>query len=131
MARDKIKMEGPLPFHGEDIWTGFELSWLDRRGKPQVALAEYRFPCTTPNLVESKSFKLYLMSFIQTRFDSWDQVRRTLQKDISATLGGPAKVTLFPLNTALEITDFPGICIDHLDIEASVYAPTPELLRAG
>jgi 7-cyano-7-deazaguanine reductase len=57
-----------LPFFGADLWTGYELSWLNLRGKPQVALVHFTIPCETPNIIESKSFKLYLNSFNNSRF---------------------------------------------------------------
>ena len=58
--RAEIGITGAAPFFGADLWTAFELSWLNQRGKPQVALAHITVPCETPNIVESKSFKLYL-----------------------------------------------------------------------
>ena len=61
LKRDELGLEGTLPFSGVDIWNAFELSWLDPKGKPVVAMGEFRFPCESPNLVESKSFKLYLI----------------------------------------------------------------------
>ena len=65
--RDEIGIgPGALPFVGEDLWTAFELSWLGPRGKPEVALAHFRVPADSPNIVESKSFKLYLNAFNQT-----------------------------------------------------------------
>ena len=51
-----------LPFIGHDRWQAYELSWLDARGKPCVATATFTVPCESPNLVESKSLKLYLNS---------------------------------------------------------------------
>src|SRR6201991_4521601 len=93
--RDEIGVSGDnLPFHGMDIWNGYELSWLDARGKPVVAVAEFRFPATTPNIVESKSFKLYLNSFAQERMADADAVREILVRDLSAAAGGPSEVVL-------------------------------------
>ena len=68
--RDEIGITGRLPFMGADLWTGYELSWLNLRGKPQVALLQVNIPCETPNIIESKSFKLYLNSFNNTRIGS-------------------------------------------------------------
>ena len=62
--RDEIGInESKLPFTGCDIWTGFELSWLNPKGKPQVAIAKMVFPCESRYLAESKSQKLYFNSF--------------------------------------------------------------------
>ena len=68
--RVEIGVIDPLPFHGVDVWNAYELSWLDTRGKPQVALAEFRVPASSPNIIESKSFKLYLNGFSQERIDA-------------------------------------------------------------
>ena len=75
IARSLSRSQLPgIEFYGEDIWTGYELSWLDTTGKPQVAVAEFRVPCTSPNLIESKSFKYYLNSFNQTQYATWESV---------------------------------------------------------
>ncbi|WP_394176777.1 NADPH-dependent 7-cyano-7-deazaguanine reductase QueF [Thalassotalea litorea] len=84
-----------LPFSGEDIWYGFELSWLNDNGLPQVAVAEFRFPCTSINIVESKSFKLYLNSFNQSKYSDWKTVQQRLEIDLSRVCEGQASVTLF------------------------------------
>src|SRR5215472_15623727 len=76
--RDEIGVTQPLPFHGVDVWNAYELSWLDARGKPVVALAELRFPATTPNIVESKSLKLYFASFNSERLAGADAMRERI-----------------------------------------------------
>ncbi|MEO8656680.1 MAG: NADPH-dependent 7-cyano-7-deazaguanine reductase QueF, partial [Ramlibacter sp.] len=81
--RVELGLHGALPFLGADLWTAFELSWLTPRGKPQVALAHITVPCETPNLVESKSFKLYINSFSNTPFASADEVRARIRADLS------------------------------------------------
>ena len=120
-----------IPFNGEDVWYGYELSWLNDKGKPVVAVAEFTFPCTSPNIVESKSFKLYLNSFNQTKFSSWQSVESALIKDLSATAGANAKVKLFSVNNcpALQIPVENAVCIDDLDIEINQYQLAPELLE--
>ncbi|MDA7415438.1 NADPH-dependent 7-cyano-7-deazaguanine reductase [Xenophilus arseniciresistens] len=84
--------EGRLPFFGADLWTAYELSWLNARGKPQIALAHITVPCESPNIIESKSFKLYLNSFNSTVFASADDVRERLKTDLSeaAWRGAPS-----------------------------------------
>src|SRR4051812_2074246 len=72
--REELGIGGQLPFHGVDIWNAYELSWLDAKGKPCVALAECRVPATSPNIIESKSLKLYLNSYSQTRLSSADEL---------------------------------------------------------
>ena len=85
---------GQLPFSGLDIWMAYELSWLDLKGKPQVAVAEFRVPCTSPAIIESKSFKLYLNSFNQTRFSHLNEVVSTLESDLSVAAGAPVSAKL-------------------------------------
>lgn len=90
----KLANDQQLPFYGYDLWHGYELSWLNPKGKPEVALAEFVFPCTTTNIVESKSFKLYLFSFNQTKFIDATAVHAALVKDLSAVVGGKVIVKL-------------------------------------
>lgn len=131
LKRDEINVTGALPFLGEDIWTAYELSWLNNKGKPVVSLAEFRFPCTTPNLVESKSFKLYLNSFNQTRFDSEAHVLETLKRDLSNASGGEVFVKLISINDTVEATPLAGTLIDDQDIEIDTYELTPGFLSVG
>ena len=84
--------EGALPFHGVDVWTHYEVSWLDLRGKPRVAVAEIRVPATSPCLVESKSMKLYFNSLNFERFADADAFRAVAEKDLSAAAGAPVAV---------------------------------------
>lgn len=117
-----------VTFYGEDIWNGYEISWLNSRGKPLVCLAEFHIPATTRFLIESKSFKLYLNSFNQTRFAHAEQVRTAMEQDLSAAAGGNVRVVFHPVDT-----QFPAApaarCIDDLDIEVAGYEPDPELLQ--
>src|SRR5690606_27000774 len=103
-----------LPFYGVDVWTGYELSWLDERGKPVVAIAEFRIPCNSRAIVESKSFKLYLNSFNQSRFASAAEVCAILEKDLSLAVEADVAVSLQPLSSgkAFGINDMEGICLD-------------------
>src|SRR5580692_3853541 len=78
LAREKTGIPDKPPFEGIDYWTGYELSWLNSKGKPEIAMGEFSFSCHTPNVVESKSFKLYLNSFNQTFFASMQDVERTI-----------------------------------------------------
>lgn len=121
-----------LPFIGEDVWYGYELSWLNGKGKPVVAVAEFRFDCTSPNLVESKSFKLYLNSFNQSKFSSFHEVEQVLSKDLSATAGIQAQVKLFNVEQcpalAIKLANQDVICIDGEDISVDNYQYQAELL---
>ena len=129
LNREDLQLGAALPFTGVDFWTLYELSWLNAKGKPQVAIGEVAVPATSSNLIESKSFKLYLNSFNQTQFADIDTVRATLQRDLSACAGGPVQVTLYSLSDAPhEIARLPGTCIDDLDIAIDSYQFAPELL---
>lgn len=130
-GRDEIRIkQDKLPFTGFDLWTGFELSWLNDKGKPIVAIAEFLIPASSVNLIESKSFKLYLNSYNQTKFSSPETVISTLEKDLSRTAGGVVQVTLytgFNRYPAL-ITDISDNCIDDLDITIDDYEFNPSHL---
>lgn len=103
LSREGLNIGETLPFEGEDIWNAYELSWLNANGKPQVAVAEVRIPAASPFLVESKSFKLYLNSFANTRFSSWEAVAEHIIADIAATAGAEVKVVLRTLEAAAKI----------------------------
>lgn len=120
-----------LPFHGADIWTLYELSWLNAKGLPQVAIGEVSLDAGSLNLIESKSFKLYLNSFNQTRFADWGEVRATLERDLSACAQGAVSVALFRLQEieGQPIGHFSGTCIDEQDIEIDSYTFSTDYLR--
>ncbi|OJU80736.1 MAG: NADPH-dependent 7-cyano-7-deazaguanine reductase QueF [Chlamydia sp. 32-24] len=130
LARKKTNIPESLPFHGIDIWNGYELSWLNKKGKPQFALCTFIFSCTSPTIVESKSLKLYLNSFNQSIFVSANEVQTIIKKDLSLATNSDVEVHIFPhtdlINTSLK--DFDGQCVDHLDIETSCYSVTPSFL---
>ena len=130
LNRNELNLADELPFSGYDIWTLYELSWLNSKGLPQVAIGEVRLPATSPNLIESKSFKLYLNSFNQTKFESWQKVADTLSKDLSACAGEEVDVTLSLLQdfTDTSISSFEGVNIDGQDIEIDNYEFNPAYL---
>ncbi|MBA4501493.1 NADPH-dependent 7-cyano-7-deazaguanine reductase QueF [Marinobacterium marinum] len=117
-----------LPFRGLDIWNAYEVSWLDQGGKPIVRMAEFRIPAVSPNIVESKSFKLYLNSFNLSRFDSEAQVKERMQQDLSDVAGAPVEVLLTPLTAPVEVMQLKGLCLDELPLQVEHYTPAPELL---
>lgn len=119
-----------LPFFGEDIWNSYEISWLNAKGKPIVALAQFHIPATSTHIVESKSFKLYLNSYNLSRFDSADEVAAQMAKDLSEAAGGQVKVTLTSPQDLVQIEAFDGRCFDDLDIAVTHYEPAPELLSS-
>lgn len=112
-----------LPFHGADIWTLYELSWLNSRGVPQVAIGHVTINANSINLIESKSFKLYLNSFNQTQFISWQEVEKQLTQDLTACAAGEVTVKLQPLTMFANQTihNLSGECIDEQEIEITDY----------
>ncbi|HQC87218.1 MAG TPA: NADPH-dependent 7-cyano-7-deazaguanine reductase QueF, partial [Rhodoferax sp.] len=134
--RAEIGIAGAPPFLGGDLWTAFELSWLNLRGKPQVALAHFVVPCESVNIVESKSFKLYLNSFNNTRFADAAEVQARLRADITeavwrgATVQSSVGVKLIaPEKFDMEpVHELDGLSLDRLDVECTQYQPAPELL---
>ena len=130
LNREALGITAAIPFHGADAWTAFEISWLDPRGKPRVAIGHFSFPCTSPNLVESKSLKLYLNGFNQTRVHSAGEVRERIVGDLTACAGEAVAVELLlPGEWRREgIESLPGECIDELPIEIDEYALNPALL---
>ncbi|MDX5446134.1 MAG: NADPH-dependent 7-cyano-7-deazaguanine reductase QueF [Zoogloeaceae bacterium] len=132
--RDELGLQAAaLPFIGEDVWNAYELSWLNPRGKPVVALGRFTVPASSPRLVESKSLKLYLNSFNQTVFASLEVARATIERDLSAAAGAPVEVALQSLSDAPQrVFAVPaGVLLDELDIDIDTYAPAPAVLRTG
>ncbi|MFZ0871892.1 MAG: NADPH-dependent 7-cyano-7-deazaguanine reductase QueF [Rhodanobacter sp.] len=122
--RAEIGVAELLPFHGVDIWNAYELSWLDLRGKPVVALAEFRVPAASPNIIESKSFKLYLNGFAQERIADATALTATLMHDLSAAAGALVGVQLSEANAvAYPVTDLDGHLLDSQSIDIDHYGP--------
>ncbi|MBJ7554134.1 NADPH-dependent 7-cyano-7-deazaguanine reductase QueF [Marinomonas spartinae] len=118
-----------LPFYGEDVWNAYEVSWLNSKGKPIVALAEFRLPCDSPNIIESKSFKLYLNSLNQMRYVSQEEVQSVLEKDLSNAAGAAVTVILREVDSMSSLVVLtPDYCIDELDVEIDEYHPNANLL---
>ena len=123
VKRDEIGIAGELPFQGVDLWNAYELSWLTPSGKPVVAMGEFRFPCTSANLIESKSFKLYLNSFNQTRCPDAEAAATLMKQDLGAAAGAPVEVRLQEASEfdLVQFGRLPGRCIDDLDLEIDSY----------
>ncbi|MCX7246094.1 MAG: NADPH-dependent 7-cyano-7-deazaguanine reductase QueF [Burkholderiales bacterium] len=135
--RAELGLAGAPPFLGADMWTAYELSWLNLRGKPQVALAHFTVPCESHNIVESKSLKLYLNSFNNSRFVNLDAVKERLRADLSeavwrgadraATIG--LRIVPPELFDREPIYELDGLSLDRLDVECTRFTPAPELLK--
>ncbi|MBA2675427.1 NADPH-dependent 7-cyano-7-deazaguanine reductase QueF [Ramlibacter sp.] len=137
--REEIGLPEQIPFFGADLWTAYELSWLNARGKPQIAIAHVTVPCETPNIVESKSFKLYLGSFSNTPFASADEVRERIRADVSEAVWRDSgrqssigvRLILPELFDQEPLHEMDGLSLDRLDIECTDYSPAPHLLGAA
>lgn len=131
--RDELGITGTLPFFGVDFWNAYELSWLNLRGKPQVAIAAITVPADSPHIIESKSLKLYLNSFNQTRLAGPEAVLELLRADLSAGFGAPVQIalTLPDAFAHQKIGELEGLLLDRLDIEVDGYTPDASLLNAN
>jgi 7-cyano-7-deazaguanine reductase len=134
--RAEIGVGADAPFFGADLWTAFELSWLNLRGKPQIALVHFTIPCESVNIIESKSFKLYLNSFNNTRFADAAEVLSRLRADVNEAVwrGAVVQASVGVKLIASELFDrepvyeLDGLSLDRLDVECTRYQPAPDLL---
>lgn len=120
-----------LPFSGFDCWNHYEVSWLNEKGKPMVAIAELVYDCTSPNIIESKSLKLYFNSFNNTKIKDTVELEQLIKKDISVRIEADVWVKIHPLNHNIPCSiqeSFGGESLDELDIECSVYLVEPSFL---
>jgi len=123
--------EGALPFRGVDIWNAYEFAWLNSRGRPEVSVAQFQVPCSSANMVESKSLKLYLGSYSQTRFGNRNEVISTLESDLGVAARAPVNVSLFAPDNVQHagLGVLAGTCLDNLDVEIEEYSCNPDLLE--
>ncbi len=131
--RSELGFGASLPFRGADLWNAYELSWLDANGKPEVAIATFEVPAESPSIVESKSVKLYLTAFNQTRFASAADVAAVITGDLSAATGAPvtAKLASRAEFASLPHAELAGESLDELPLRLDRYEPEPEALAAA
>lgn len=131
--RRQLGIHSSLPFHGFDLWNAFEVSWLNEKGKPEVAIMEARVPAESPFLIESKSFKLYLNSFNGTRISGLPQVRQAIARDLSSAAGAKVSVSLYrPQDYSIPLFNrIPGELLDELDVACEVYTPHSDFLKSS
>jgi len=123
-----------LPFLGFDYWNHYEVSWLNPKGKPVVAIAEIYYDCNSPNIVESKSLKLYFNSFNNTIVNTITELEKTIKDDLEARIDAPVIVQIHPIEQINEVTIKPtmlGTCLDTLDVECSIYLVEPSFLSVS
>ncbi|HHL1275098.1 TPA: NADPH-dependent 7-cyano-7-deazaguanine reductase QueF, partial [Haemophilus influenzae] len=132
LNRDGLGITQNQPFTiGADIWTAYEISWLNEKGLPQVAIADIYLDYQSQNLIESKSFKLYLNSFNQSKFADFNAVQQTMQRNLIECAQGDVKVRLNPVAVydAQKIEHLQGDCIDEQDIEITSYEFNADWLK--
>lgn len=121
-----------MPFRGVDLWTAYELSWLSPSGKPEVAIAEFEFPCDATYIIESKSFKYYLNSLNQSVFESRQALETCLAKDLGRACGADVRVTIAAVDSPSEFIQtekMSGLCVDREEVEIQCYTPNTDLLK--
>ena len=131
-AREELNLGATMPFFGMDIWNAYELSWLNMRGKPQVGIMTAMVPADSPNIVESKSLKLYLNALSEEKIAGVDALTELLRADLTAACGSSVqvRVTAHDAFAEQEIQELEGLLVDRLDIEVEEYEPNPSLLSA-
>ncbi len=129
--RQILGLTTELPFQGEDVWNAYELTWLDGDGKPRVAMAEIRVPADSPNIIESKSMKLYLNSLAMTRYSDADDVQTIISDDLARSAVAGVAVVLMPLSISPGIGELPGVCIDDNKIESESTSVDASLLKCS
>ena len=127
-ARKRIGIDGPAPFQGEDVWRGYELSWLSASGLPRIGVLTLRVPCDSPAMVESKSLKLYLNSLAHAVFDTAEEVAATISEHLAAVVGAAVSAGVGDADALPPPSDFHSFCLDALDVPVNRYRPAPELL---
>lgn len=130
LQRNQLNLQNKLPFFGIDIWNAYEISWLNRWGKPQIAIGTFKIPANSSNIIESKSFKLYLNSFNQTRLAHPKILITLLKKDISKIVNTAVYVTLIKPDkfATLQINELKGLLLDNLNVKIDNYYFNPTLL---
>jgi 7-cyano-7-deazaguanine reductase len=129
-SRQPFIGSGALPFRGADIWNAWELTWLDRSGKPEVGIATILVPADSTNIIESKSLKLYLNSFANAQFESAAALARVISADLAAIVSAAVSVSVSPVSdpAADSFAVMPGLCIDALQADFTAQDVDPRLL---
>ena len=131
--RHDLGIKDSLPFLGYDIWNHYEVSWLNLRGKPQVATAQIVYSCESQNIIESKSLKLYFNSLNNSRYENSKSVEEIVTRDLSSCLKSPVSVSIQLLTQDLSqtLSCLTAISIDDLDIEIDNFEIDTTTLKIG
>ncbi len=117
-----------IDMYGVDIWNNYECSWINNRGKPNVGIIRITYPSNSINIIESKSMKLYFMSFNNTVIDNSNQLINIISKDISSLVSARVDVDFISVDTPVQLQSLPGTNIDYLDVVCESYLPNSDLL---
>lgn len=123
--REPLGVTSPLPFGGADWWTAWEVTWLLPSGKPDMAALEIRVPADSPNIIESKSLKLYLNAFAMLKVESEGELVRIIEADLGRVAGATVSVSL---SRESRLIHLPGNTLDTLDVEIDTYTVNADLL---
>lgn len=131
-GREALGFTEDLPFEGMDVWHAWELSWLDARGRAQTRIGRFTLPATSPNLVESKSLKLYLNSLNNVVFDDDAAALACITRDVSAVVGASVGLSAFAADDpAMAASQPTGVCIDDSDGSWPRREPAADMLVVG
>ncbi len=131
LNRNKIITQPELPFNGYDLWNCYELSWLNLKGKPEVRILHFVISANSEYLIESKSIKLYLNSFNNTKFTNEIEVLGLITKDLSSVSGSSVEVSMHTLDYYQKqpLSLFEGTLLDEIDVEIFDYEVNSDLLK--
>ena len=130
-SRAALDLGNDLPFNGCDIWTAWEITWLNASGVPQIASAEILVPAYSPFLIESKSLKLYLGSFAMTSVESTHELQQMLETDLNACTASDVELRIHSTGDETNIEEFAGDCIDSIDTNCDVFDVDASFLEAS
>jgi 7-cyano-7-deazaguanine reductase len=120
-------------FQGYDAWNSYEVSFLNKNGKPEVRRCSIVYSSDSQNIVESKSLKLYLNSFCMTSFEDEKDVLKIIKNDLKQVLKTDfLEVKFFDFTKSLKYFKIDKkLVIDDLDVEISKYNLDSELLKVN
>jgi 7-cyano-7-deazaguanine reductase len=87
-------------FVGYDVWHCHESTFLLNSGSPVAGTLKFHYPASSPNMVESKSMKLYLNSFDMCKMgdtldDAIDNYVNQIKNDLSSIVGSEVEAKFF------------------------------------
>jgi len=131
-ARSLLDIDKKILMYGIDHWHAYELSWLEKDGRPRAAIAEFFFNSNSENIVESKSLKLYLNSLNSECYANPNEVAELVTRDLSAVSKSEVKVIIRDLDERPEYFEGrAGRSIDAAPLFEYPNAPDESILKCG